>query len=64
MYTVSVGNRTRIIIGPIPGLVIISSSIIDTSTVGIGIYVTGRITNIDHLGCGVVDIDILNIVYR
>jgi len=35
MYTVSIGDRTRIIIDSIPGLVIISCSIIDTAPIGI-----------------------------
>ena len=48
----------------VPGLVIIPSTIIDTTPIGIGMNITRGITYVDHRWGSFIDVDILHIVNR
>jgi hypothetical protein len=64
VYTVSEGHRPGIIISPVPGPVIKTGPIVHTAHVAIGMHIARRVTHIDHIGCGIIDIYIFHIVNR
>jgi hypothetical protein len=64
MHTKSISYRARVIIAAIPGPVIISGTIVNTSSINIRMHIAGRIAHIDYLRSIIVDVNIFYIVNR
>jgi hypothetical protein len=64
MYTVTIGWVTRIIIVPVPWIIIITCSVYYNTTIYIRACVTGSISYINHFGSVVIYIYIFHVVYR
>jgi hypothetical protein len=60
--TIAIGHRPGIVMNPIPGPVIKTCPIVYTAHIRVGMYIARCITHIYHLGCGIIDIYVLDII--
>jgi len=61
---IPIGDWPGIVMVIIPGVVIIPCTIIDTTSIGIGMNITRSISYVDYRWGGFIDVDILHIVNR